>query len=107
MSSELLRSKLFNGSFNYAEPMGINTGIRVNQLYNDLYYNAKPKDIRSDLNTDPIISTPFKPQYEPSINRDKMDNKSKYPYSDIQNSFKVIPPYYSPYEFTPKCVINF
>lgn len=107
MSSGLLNSKLFNGNYDYAEPMGINAGIRVNQLYNDLYYNAKPKNISQSIITDNIISTPFKPQYEPSINRDKMDNKSKYPYSDIQNSFKVIPPYYSPYEFTPKCVINF
>jgi len=105
--SSIFNSQLFNGKFNYAPPMGIDAGIKNNQAYNNLYYNSKPVDIRSHLITDPIITASFKPQFEPSINRDKIGNKSKYPYSDIQNSFKTIPPYYSPKEFTPKCVINF
>lgn len=105
--SSLLNSKLFNGNFNYAPPLGIDTGIKNNQVYNDLYYNAKPQNISSHLITDPIKSTSFKPQIEPSINRDKIGNPSKYPYTDIQNSFKIIPPYFSPVEFTPKCIINY
>lgn len=105
--SGIFNNKLFNGNYNYAEPMGIDAGIRNNQLYNDLYYNAQPKNISNDLITDPIISASFKPPYEPSINRDKLDNKSKYPYSDINNSFNVISPYYSSVEFTPKCIINY
>ena len=74
--SKLLKSQLFNGDYNYAEPMGINAGIRNNQVYNDLYYNAKPYNISKDLTTDPIITTSFKPQIEPSINRDKIGNPS-------------------------------
>lgn len=105
--SKLLKSQLFNGDYNYAEPMGINAGIRNNQVYNDLYYNAKPYNISKDLTTDPIITTSFKPQIEPSINRDKIGNPSKYPYTDTQNAFNIIPNYYSPAEFTPKCVINY
>jgi hypothetical protein len=51
--AKLFNSKLFNGDYNYAEPMGINAGIRNNQVYNDLYYNAKPYNISNDLTTDP------------------------------------------------------
>lgn len=105
--SGIFNNKLFNGAYNYAEPMGIDAGIRNNQVYNDLYYNSKPKNISNDLITDPIISTPFKPPYEPSVNRDRLDNKSKYLYSDLKNSFQIIPPYFSPAEFTPKCIINY
>ena len=107
MSSILLNSKLFNGNYNYVAPMGINEGIRNNMIQNDLYVNSKSKNISRDLITDPIITSPFKPHFEPSVNRDKMNNKSKYPYSDFNNSFNYIPPYYSPNEFTPKCIIRF
>jgi hypothetical protein len=105
--SKLFNSKLFNGDYNYAEGMGINAGIRNNQVYNDMYYKAKPYNISNDLINDPIVTKSFKPQIEPSVNRDKMSNPSKYPYSDTQNTFNIIPSYYSPYEFTPKCVINY
>lgn len=107
MSSILLNSKLFNGNYNYAPPMGINEGIRNNMIQNDLYVNSKPKNISRDLITDPIITGPFKPHFEPSVNRDKMNNKSKYPYSDSKSSFNYIPPYFSPQEFTPKCIIKY
>jgi hypothetical protein len=105
--AKLLNSTLFNGDYNYAEPMGINAGIRNNQVYNNLYYNAKPYNISNDLTTDPIITTSFKPQIEPSINRDKVGIPSIYPYTDTKNSFNIIPSYYSPAEFTPKCLINY
>ena len=86
--TSILKSKLFNGNYDYAELMGISSGIKNNMIYNELYQNARPKDIRNDLITDPLITTPFKPPFEPSVNRDKLNNISKYPYSDIQNSFK-------------------
>lgn len=105
--SGILNKKLFNGAYNYAEPIGVDAGIRNNQVHNDLYYNAKPNNISNHLITDPIISTSFKPIYEPSINRDKLNNKSKYPYSDLNNAFNTIPPYYSVHEYTPKCIIKF
>ncbi len=105
--AKLFNSKLFNGDYNYAEPMGINAGIRNNQVYNNLYYNAKPRDFSKDLTTDPIVTIPFKPQIEPSINRDKVGIPSIYHYTDTKNSFNTIPSYYSPAEFTPKCLINY
>ena len=77
MSSILLNSKLFNGDYNYERPMGINAGIRNNMIQNDLYENSKPKNISRDLITDPIITSPFKPHFEPLVNRDKMNNKVK------------------------------
>jgi hypothetical protein len=105
--SKLLYSQLFNGDYNYTETMGVNAGIKNNQVYNDLYYNAKPRDFSKDLITDPLITTSFKPQIEPSVNRDKMQNPSKIPYSDTQSSFNIIPSYYSPAEYTPKCIIKY
>jgi hypothetical protein len=105
--ARLLNSTLFNGDYNYAEPMGINAGIRNNQVNNNLYYNAKPYNISYDLTTDPIITTSFKPQIEPSINRDKVGIPSFYPYTDTKNSFDIIPSYNSPAKFTPKCLIKY
>ena len=105
--SRLFNSKLFNGDYNEPEPMGIVSGLKNNQVYNDLYYNAVPRNISKDLITDPIITESFKPPFEPSINRDKMRNYSKYPYTDTDRQYNTIPPYWSPQEFTPKCRIIF
>ena len=106
--SLLLNSKLHEGSGRDPEPMGIKRGIAQDLKMNKIYLDAKPFDFRNKLLKDPTNIKSSKPLFEPSINRDKMDNPHKLPpHADYHSQFNYIPPYFSPYEFTPKCVINF
>lgn len=104
----LINSKIYNGQGRLPEPMGIQQGIENDLKMNKIQLSAKPYDFKNDLLNDPTYQLPFKPPFEPSINRDKLDNPHKLPpHADFNSPFNYIRPYKSPLEFTPKCIIRF
>ena len=101
----LVNSKIFNGSRRDPPPMTIKEDIARDLINNKIYLAAKPVDFRSKLLINPTILSPHKPIFEPSINRNKLNNPYKQlPHADSYSPFNYIRPYT---KITPQCVINF
>ena len=104
----LINSKIYNGQGRDPPPMTIKQGIDIDLKMNKIQLAAKPYDFRSDWINDTTYRPSFKPQFEPSIKWDKLDNPHKLlPHADVNSPFNYIRPYVSPKEFTPKCIIKF